>query len=83
MLPIISTFALPQTHGSVRPSQAGNNNERNTAMTIDFTQEECTALIQLIDLAVKSGGLNVAQAGVHLAEKIHKASQPEPITDNE
>ena len=52
-------------------------------MTIEFTQEEANALLTLIDLAVKAGGLNVAQAAAHLAGKIQAAAQPvtEETTD--
>jgi hypothetical protein len=45
-------------------------------MTIEFTEQEGQALLQLIDIAVKSGGLNVAQAGVILASKISEAAKP-------
>jgi len=52
-------------------------------MTIELNEQEGQALLQLIDLAVKSGGLNVAQAGFVLAAKISEAaskskSQPAP-----
>jgi hypothetical protein len=46
-------------------------------MTIELTEQEANALLQLIDLAVKSGGLNVAQAGVVLAAKISAAAKPQ------
>ena len=46
-------------------------------MTIELSEQEANALLQLIDLAVKSGGLNVAQAGVVLASKIQAASKPQ------
>lgn len=42
---------------------------------IEFSEQEANALIELINLAVKSGGLNVAQAGVVLASKIQSAAQ--------
>jgi len=32
--------------------------------SIEFSDEELNALMQLIDIAIKSQGLNVAQAGV-------------------
>jgi len=38
--------------------------------SIEFSEGEINALVQLIDLAVKSGGLNVAQAGAALAQKL-------------
>lgn len=44
-------------------------------MTIELTEQEGQALLQLIDLAVKSGGLNVAQAGFVLAAKISEAAK--------
>lgn len=43
-------------------------------MTIELNEQEGQALLQLIDIAVKSGGLNVAQAGVVLAAKISEAA---------
>lgn len=49
----------------------------NPDMNIKFNKEEAQALFQLIDLAVKSGGLNVAQAAVVLSEKIRQASEVE------
>lgn len=42
---------------------------------IEFTKEEASALLQLIDLAVKTGGLNVAEAATVLARKIAPAVQ--------
>lgn len=51
-------------------------------MTIELNKEEANALLQLIDIAVKSGGIQVAKAGVILTEKIlaesSKQSQPQP-----
>jgi hypothetical protein len=38
--------------------------------TLTLTQNEKQVLIQLIDLAVKSGGLNVAEAALHLIKKL-------------
>lgn len=38
--------------------------------TIEFTDGEISALVQLIDIAIKAGGLNVAQAGATLAAKV-------------
>jgi hypothetical protein len=38
--------------------------------SIEFSEGEINALVQLIDLAVKAGGLNVAQAGAALAQKL-------------
>ena len=38
--------------------------------TIEFTEEEVNALVQLLDIAVKSAGLNVTQAVTLLMTKI-------------
>ena len=43
--------------------------------TIEFNDGELQALMQLIDIAVKSGGLNVAQAATVLAQKIGGAAE--------
>jgi len=43
-------------------------------MNIELTKEEANALLQLIDIAVKSGGIQVAKAGVVLSEKILAAA---------
>lgn len=48
---------------------------------IEFTKEEATALIQLIDLATKSAGLSVAEAATVLARKIAPATQ-DPQTES-
>ena len=37
---------------------------------IELSDDERRALVQLIDLAVKSGGLPVAKASTHLYDKI-------------
>ena len=42
---------------------------------IELSEQEANALIELINLAVKSGGLNVAQAGFVLASKVQAAAQ--------
>jgi len=47
---------------------------------VEFSKEEVQALLQLIDMAVKTGGLNVAEAGVVLARKIDKAGAE--VTNN-
>jgi hypothetical protein len=46
--------------------------------SIEFTKEEATALLQLLDIACKSGGLNVAEAVTALARKIAPAAQDKP-----
>lgn len=42
-------------------------------MIIKINENEKRALIELIDVAVKSGGLRLAEAGVVLAKKISEA----------
>ncbi len=55
--------------------------------TIELSEEEITVTIQLIDIAIKSGGLNVAEAGAVLAKKLgshlQQASpeQPKELAD--
>ena len=48
----------------------------------NVAKEEANALLQLIDIAVKSGGIQVAKAGVVLSEKIlseaSKQTNPQP-----
>ena len=39
-------------------------------LKLEINNQEKNALIELINLAVKSGGLSVAEAGVILAKKI-------------
>ncbi len=43
---------------------------------IEFSDQELSALIQLLDIAVKSQGLNVAEAAVILANKVKGSAQP-------
>tara|TARA_B100000519_G_scaffold203245_1_gene225030 strand:+ start:32 stop:244 length:213 start_codon:yes stop_codon:yes gene_type:complete len=50
--------------------------------TIDFTDDELSALAQLIDIAVKSQGLGVAEAAVVLVNKIRAEAGPPPVVDN-
>ena len=52
-------------------------------MTIELAEKERTALIQLIDLAVKAGGLNVAQAGATLAAKLADPQHDQPEEEGE
>ena len=42
-------------------------------MSIDFTADELNALIQLLDIATKAGGLQVAQAALPVAVKVQTA----------
>jgi hypothetical protein len=50
--------------------------------SIEFTDEELNALMQLIDIAIKSQGLNVAQAGVILADKLRETLSPDPQVES-
>lgn len=43
---------------------------------IEFTEQEASVTLQLIDLAVKSGGMNVAEAGVVISKKLQDAFKP-------
>jgi hypothetical protein len=45
---------------------------------IELSKEEAAALMQLIDLAVKTGGLQVAEAATVLARKIAPATADKP-----
>lgn len=40
-------------------------------VTIILNENEKNVLLQLIDLAVKAGGINVAEAALHLVKKIN------------
>jgi hypothetical protein len=44
-------------------------------MQVTFENEEAKALIGLIDLAVKAGGLGVAETAVHFAKKLEAAAK--------
>ena len=48
---------------------------------IKFTEEELQALAQLIDIAVKSQGMGVAEAAVVLVNKIRSVMSPEQQVD--
>lgn len=52
-------------------------------MTLDLTVTEAQALVGLLDLATKSGGLQVAQAALPLAVKIQTALDAEAKTPAE
>ena len=46
--------------------------------TIEFTDQELQVLTQLLDIAVKAGGLNVAEAATVLSKKIsQEIEQPQ------
>ena len=44
-------------------------------MTIELTKDEANALVGLIDLAVKSGGLQVANAALVIMKKVEEAAK--------
>lgn len=44
--------------------------------TIQYTDNELSVLVQLLDIAVKAQGLNVAEAAIALTKKIQMASAP-------
>lgn len=46
-------------------------------MTIEINKDQATALIQLIDIAIKAGGYQNAKAGVALIEIILEAASKE------
>jgi hypothetical protein len=43
-------------------------------ITLKLTPQESNVLVQLIDLAIKAGGIQVAEAGIVLVKKIEEAS---------
>ena len=45
-------------------------------ITIELTQEQANALLQLIDIAVKAGGVANARAALPLVDLIVSAAQP-------
>ena len=45
---------------------------------IELTQEQADALLQLIDVAVKAGGVANARAALPLVDLILNAAQPKP-----
>ena len=45
---------------------------------IELTQEQANALLQLIDIAVKAGGVANARAALPLVDLIVNAAQPKP-----
>ena len=44
---------------------------------LELTEPQAGALLQLLDLAIKSGGLNVAEAGVFFNNLIQPQLQPQ------
>jgi len=45
--------------------------------TLELNEQDEQAFLQLLDIAVKAGGLNVAQAALALAGKMKEAPVPE------
>ena len=52
-------------------------------MQLEFTTQEVQAIIGLLDLATKSGGLQVAQAALPIAIKVQAALNAEKEGDQE
>ena len=50
---------------------------------IEFSNDELQALVQLLDVAVKTGGLSMAENAVVLYKKIQTSVSTEKITDDE
>lgn len=50
-------------------------------MQVTYTQEEANAAIQLYDMAVKAGGLQVANAALALTKKLQDAFAPVPTEE--
>ena len=46
---------------------------------IELTQQEANNLIALINIAIKAGGLEVAETGVFLHKKIQAAFAEKPV----
>ena len=46
-------------------------------MKIELTKEEAQVLVNMIDIAVKSAGLQAADAGVHFSKLIQAAAKAE------
>ena len=44
---------------------------------ITFTTQEANALIQLLDIAVKTQGMQAAEAALHLTKKVQEAFKEE------
>lgn len=52
-------------------------------MKIELTNEEANALANLLDLAVKAGGLRVAAAALTVMQKLEAANVPPPAPKGE
>lgn len=46
---------------------------------VNFTQEEAQVLINLINIAVKTTGLEAADAGIHFRNKLMEAFKKEEV----
>ena len=46
-------------------------------VTLTFTKNEAQVLLQLIDISIKSGGIQVAKAAVILFDKFERAIAPQ------
>ena len=42
---------------------------------VEFTENEATVLLNLIDIAVKAAGLQAAEAGLHFSKKLQDAAK--------
>lgn len=51
-------------------------------VTLTFTKNEVQVLLQLIDISIKSGGIQVAKAAVILFDKFERAIAP-PVSESE
>ena len=45
-------------------------------ISIELTQEQASALLQLLDVAIKAGGYSNAKAAMPIIEVVLKAAQP-------
>lgn len=52
-----------------------------TTYKIEMSADEINVLLGLIDLAVKAGGLQVAQNAVILAAKLRAAAEPPAVVE--
>lgn len=50
-------------------------------MNLELTSEEAQTLANLLDLAVKAGGLQAAAAALPLFTKLQQAAQPKEATE--
>ena len=51
--------------------------------SIEFTQNELSVTIQLLDIAVKAGGLNVAEAASVIFKKLGAYVEEQPTNESE